>query len=237
MKTIKLIALCTCLLLGTYSAYAQTNAQLEQEAADMQKRIQQLEQDNANLEKQINQAAQEAKAEADALKPEIQKITNGMYYGKTHEFEDYMDLFLKREHKQRMQEIYALREDIVKLNKSIKKHEAWKDTIVNKLNDRIGSLTNSDPKITKKIFTNKSSQEFVKMFDNAMRTRHHIAYPKETLQEVQKEYNDAKDAYKRTEERLEAKKEEKKQKVGKMNAFLEGCPECKEEYYKRFPNG
>ena len=230
MKTIKLIALCTCLLLGSYSAYVQANDQLKKEVSDRQKRVQQLQQGNANLDKLLIQAAQDAKNKVDAEQPEIDEITNGMQHGKTHEFEDYMKLFSEHDFKQKMQEIYALREDTINLNDSIEKYKAKKNRIIQKLNKNIGSLIKSDPKITKKLFTNKSSQEFVKMFDNKK-------YSNNTLQAIQDEYDKAKSAYQNTEKRLEAKIEEKKQKAGKMNAFLEGCPECKKEYYKRFPNG
>ena len=230
MKTIKLIALCICLLLGSHSAYVQANDQLKKEVSDRQKRVQNLQQGNADLEKLFQQAAQEAKDKVDAEQPKIDEITNGIQHGKTHEFEDYMKLFTEHDFEQKMNDIYALREDIINLNDSIEKYEAKKNRIIQKVNKNIGSLTKSKTNITTDIFTTNSAQEFVKTFDNKK-------YSNNTLQAVQDEYGKAKRAYQNTEKKLIEINNEKKQKVEKMNAFLEGCPECKEEYYKRFPNG
>lgn len=228
MKSIKLLVLSFCLLLGSYSVFAQTkveqlNKEIElckqkikdaQTMEELDKHARELDSLKSQLqliEFMVNEKANTTNKES-KMREEYKKVQDG-----DKGYHEAMEQF--------MPQINAYEMQIQQQEDSIKFYKERQAEVRNKLRNNIARIANCETKEVPGFAMNLSSKDFVEKYSKQIK----VKFSEAEAEKVQKTYNAAKEKY----QELEKKKQKAENEKNKLTSALEslreqfkGCKGC-----------
>ncbi|MBQ4394520.1 MAG: hypothetical protein II825_04410 [Paludibacteraceae bacterium] len=257
MKTVKLLTLCFCLLLGIYSAFPQSSnidamkaeieqitkeiAQLQQEVQtpENKKEIEELERYRKELsELLIARMMTPVVRENDKIKIEIDNVTK-KYYAHKATMDDYLKFFGTLSDSYKIYAWEEFEEMVNNQHKLVNQYNSKMNDVINNLKQQVRDETKNQytPNIThnnikKRIDMPKNY--FSQHISDKLLKEKNIVLSSETKQNIQKMYDMAESTYLEIEEKKKAAENERQRLESDLQTLLINCDVCREKYNKRF---
>lgn len=256
MKTIKFIALCICLLLGSYSAYAKnvTKQQLEHKRDSLIRVVKNLEVKIRNAQSLEEMNSYQEKMDSiydeinyisghiDAIRLAENKISgiNGRRVEIQYDVvEKHMDIFqleekyLKFSPEQKVAETKKIIRHKKQLDIDINDYKQQKNETIKVANNNIRAITGIAPKIDGNTLKTKDSKTFIREIEETAQKRGQIISP-DSIKKAALSYEVAKTSYKETEKKLKEAEIKRQNDENALNVLIKSCKPCEDEYNAEF---
>ena len=173
------------------------------------------------------------KAEADKLKPQIERMTI-LYFAHKIGFDEFLVFFKKLKSNYQNYAVGLFDYEVSRREQEVNYHQGRIDKEVTSVNEKVkgyGHLPEEyNPNINIGTLKNKPSQEYVKELRQDVGRRYNISLSKQEQINIQGTYDDAVNKVNEIDKEKEAAEIERGRSEMALKGLLKRCPKCKADY-------